>query len=146
MHVHIYTLHAMRMMPAFACLLHTEASINQQTDADYGCVHRILQPRCSTAIGHAFINGCSTALEKPARCMRGSSRRRLRSTARLTSSGTVFPGAATRRVSAGSSRCNCSSSATPSACRVTRSRREHVQTEGEEGVQFRSKREGWVWG
>jgi hypothetical protein len=62
-----------------------------------------------------FMSGCSTVLLKPAKCMRGSRRLRLRSTPLRTSSGVLLLLADTRRISAGSSRCSCSSRATPRA-------------------------------
>lgn len=66
------------------------------------------------------MSGCSTVLLNPARCMRGSSFLRLLSIERLVWRGVplLLLGAddETMRIRAGSSRCSCSSSATPSAC------------------------------
>ncbi|KAI8476694.1 MAG: hypothetical protein J3K34DRAFT_400160 [Monoraphidium minutum] len=62
-----------------------------------------------------LMRGCSSADPNAASRIRGSSRLRLCSTARRTSSGVELTAGDTRRMSAGSSRWRCSSSATPSA-------------------------------
>lgn len=85
---------------------------------DHRQSHKSLQ-----ALQHTFMSGCSTALLNPARCILGSSFFILLSTARRISSGVLLPLLATKRIRAGSSRCSCSSRATPRASKACRAGR-----------------------